>query len=148
MRLPSQAANAYSLSSHMAYAALLSGKGNIDQVGNLLRTVYMTFFMREKYGLSRETVFNAEYLLNMSMASAENLDEITLTRDEADCIEAVLAVYDKQLACECRGKLEASEQRVIQLVSNHLGTLMTSDAGSALHSAQEPLSVHVMSRLA
>ncbi|SAL66117.1 Fis family transcriptional regulator [Caballeronia humi] len=93
-------ARTLSLKSHLALAALRQGQGNEDLASELLKTLYLTFFANEaeKQNVLFETFLAAELALKACIHHAVTANEWRIDASHCEVIEALLRVYDAQLA--------------------------------------------------
>ncbi|MGU7776336.1 hypothetical protein ACV229_40065 [Burkholderia sp. MR1-5-21] len=111
--LSSEKARTLSLENHMALAVVRSGHGAFDQIGCLLRTVYLAFYLRDETASKAELDLyrQAEIALDACVARAEQGEEWTLLVEEVSAIAHVLLLHDEQLATVPRRRyLEAWER--------------------------------------
>lgn len=102
MLLPTtaEAARDVSLRNHMALVVMREGKGNVDLAGELMKTVYLTYFLA--VGDTRreavDALIEAELALKTCITQAVVTNEWRL--EEAHCphIEVMLRMHDSQLA--------------------------------------------------
>jgi len=99
--LPLGAARAkvLSLTTHMALAAVRSGHGDLTMLGELLRTVYIVYFIceAEHHIPLPEDFINAERCLKASMDVGEAEGLWKIGDNGMDSLEAVMALHDLQL---------------------------------------------------
>jgi hypothetical protein len=89
-----------SLENHLAFATVRVGRGDSQQVINLLRVVYLAFFLREQTASEAEIDLyrRAEAALDACIERAEHAEQWLLLDHEQKAVERLLAVHDEQLA--------------------------------------------------
>ncbi|CAE6845318.1 hypothetical protein R75461_07223 [Paraburkholderia nemoris] len=97
--LPAVKVRALSLANHLLLAAIHSGHGNLDVVKNLIRVLYLAYFMLDGAQGQRDLdVFrNADAVLEHTTARAEQAQGWTLTEEDHGVLERLLAFHDQQL---------------------------------------------------
>jgi hypothetical protein len=93
-------ANEQSLANHLALVACRSGCGNGHLVNELMRAVYLSWFLqRAGYGNYPAGQFKiAEYAVEATLAHARATGTWQIPPDTVVDFEALLALYDSQLA--------------------------------------------------
>lgn len=116
MLLPVSAASAQkvSLKNHMALVALRQGQANLDLAGELLKTIFLVYYLVDEQTFSTHgAVFaSGESTLRALINCAPSNGDWRL--DEAQCqpIEAVLNLHDAQLAWLPTYLMEGAQRRV------------------------------------
>jgi hypothetical protein len=134
MLLPTHAATtrACSLANHLALAALRRGQGNLELVGRLLKTVYLTYLVggAGQGWADVEPFLTAEVALTASMMRARSDDRWRV--DEADCasLETILALHDTQLASVPVHVIETAKLRLTREVQDNRTPDMAVMSGS------------------
>jgi hypothetical protein len=91
---------ALSLENHLAFATVRAGRGDSGQIVNVLRVVYLAFFLREQTasGAEIDLYRRAEAALDACIERAVQDERWLLLDHEQKAIERVLVVHDEQLA--------------------------------------------------
>ena len=89
-----------SLSCHLALVACRDGHGNSHLVNELMRAVYLSWYLqRAGYGNQLAEQFKtAEYAVENTLAHAHETGEWRLASEVISDFEALLTLYDAQLA--------------------------------------------------
>lgn len=95
---------ALSLENHLAFATVRAGRGDSGQIINLLRVVYLAFFLRQETasGADLDLYRRAEAALDACIERAEQGERWLLLDHEQKALERILAVHDGQLAAASR----------------------------------------------
>jgi hypothetical protein len=103
-----------SLASHLALVACRSGHGNGHLVNELMRVVYLGWFLqRAGYGNCPAGQFRiAEYAVEATLAHAHECGEWRLPEEAIADFEVLLALYDSQLASAPLHEVLAAEQKL------------------------------------
>ncbi|AUT66797.1 hypothetical protein C2L65_41790 [Paraburkholderia terrae] len=103
-----------SLLSHLALVACRDGHGNRHLFNELMRTVYMAWFLQQDgYGNEPVNSFKtAEYAVEAALELAHMSDEWVLAEDTIPVFERLLALHDSQLATVPLNKVIEAEQRL------------------------------------
>lgn len=121
MLLPMAEASAreQSLSSHLALVACRDGHGNRHLFNELMRTVYVAWFLqRDGYGKEPATSFKtAEYAVEAALELAHASQEWVLAEDTVPVFERLLALHDWQLATAPLHKVIHAERRLRQFLA-------------------------------
>jgi hypothetical protein len=98
--LPHESVRSLSLSAHLALEACRTRAGNQHMFNELTRLTYLAFFMWDAgVGGGDTGVFNAaEAVLNAAVSNVERTGTWQVEEANIGAIEALLAVYDEQLA--------------------------------------------------
>jgi hypothetical protein len=107
-------ANTQSLANHLALVACRSGHGNGHLVNALMRAVYLGWFLqRAGYGTCPARQFRvAEYAVEATLSHARECGEWRLPEEAIAGFEALLALYDSQLARAPLHAVLAAEQKL------------------------------------
>jgi hypothetical protein len=120
-----------SLSCHLALVACRDGHGNRHLFNELMRTVYVAWFLQQD-GYGKEPVDSfktAEYAVEAALELAHVSDEWVLAEDTVSVFERLLALYDSQLAIAPLHKVFHAEQR--------LGRFLAGTASSPIPDADQ-----------
>jgi len=107
--MSAQSARELSLAHHLALAACRSDSGNRHQINELVRSVYMAYFLqRMGFGdMPFECYEHAEAAFENALAVAARSARWMISEPEAPVIERLLALHDWQLS-------EAPMHRVVE----------------------------------
>ncbi|MFM0717633.1 hypothetical protein PQQ73_14955 [Paraburkholderia strydomiana] len=107
-------ANERSLSCHLALAACRDGHGNSHLINELMRTVYLAWYLqRAGYGNRPAEQFKiAEYAVENTLALAYETGGWRLDPEVLDDFETLLALYDAQLAAAPLHEVLDAEQQL------------------------------------
>jgi hypothetical protein len=88
-----------SLSYHLALVACRTGHGNGHQFNEIMRTVYIAWFLQQDgYGSEPVDAFKAaEYAVEAALELAHVTGEYVLAEDATPAFEKLLALHDAQL---------------------------------------------------
>ncbi|SKD03847.1 hypothetical protein SAMN05445504_9002 [Burkholderia sp. CF099] len=113
------AAREQSLSSHLALVACRDGHGNKHLFNELMRTVYLAWFLQQDgYGKEPANSFKtAEYAVEASLELAHISGEWVLAEDTVPVFERLLALHDSQLATAPLHRFIRAEQRLRQFLA-------------------------------
>lgn len=121
MLLPMDGASAreQSLPSHLALVACRDGHGNGHQFNELMRTVYVAWFLQQDgYGSEPVEQFKtAEYAIEAALELAHESNEWVLAEDAIPVFERLLALHDAQLATAPLHKVIDAERRLRQFLA-------------------------------
>jgi hypothetical protein len=108
-----------SLSSHLALVACRDGHGNSHLFNELMRTVYVAWFLQQGgYGSEPVGRFkSAEYAVEAALELAHASDEWVLAEDAIPDFERLLALHDAQLAAAPLHKVIDAERRLRHFLS-------------------------------
>ncbi|MFL9999091.1 hypothetical protein PQR34_47770 [Paraburkholderia sediminicola] len=118
--LPVAKVRALSLENHLALAAIRGGHGSEGAAMNLLRVVYLAWFIRDaaegdRYaGVFRE----AETTLARSRARAQQGQGWTLPEGDHEVLADILALHDQQLASAPSHRYTAAWERLDRFLRN------------------------------
>jgi hypothetical protein len=121
MLLPMEQASAreQSLFSHLALAACRDGHGNSHLFNELMRTVYVAWFLQQDgYGSEPVGRFKAaELAVEAALELAHVSNEWVLAEDSVPAFEALLALHDAQLGTAPLHKVIEAERRLRQFLA-------------------------------
>lgn len=109
-----------SLENHLALAAMRSGEGNVNQMSCLLKTVYLSHFLRDEVqtDIHLDVFRLCEVALEVSVASAQVGQGWTLPDDTHGTLETVLAPHDQQLASVSAHQFASAWERLERFLSS------------------------------
>jgi hypothetical protein len=98
--MPARPARELSLAHYLALATCRSDSGNRHQINELVRSVYMAYYLqRMGFGdVPFECYEHAEATLEKTLAVAERSAKWVIDEEDALVIERLLALHDRQLA--------------------------------------------------
>ncbi|ALL68571.1 hypothetical protein K788_0000399 [Paraburkholderia caribensis MBA4] len=98
--LPRTTVQKISLPVHLALAACRGGAGNVHLMRELVRVVYLSYFLTEteESRLSVKLYLRAEAFLESAITRAKSEQVWQLSEDGAGVMEEVIALYDRQLS--------------------------------------------------
>ena len=107
-------ANEQSLANHLALVACRSGHGNGHLINELMRVVYLSWFLqRAGYGTCPAGQFKiAEYAVEVTLSRANECGEWRLPAETIVDFEALLALHDSQLASAPLHEVLAAEHKL------------------------------------
>jgi len=107
--MPAQSARELSLAHHVALAACRGDSANRHQINELVRSVYMAYFLqRMGFGdMPFECYEHAEAAFENALAVAAKCAERIFSEQDAPVIERLLVLHDRQLS-------EAPMHRVVE----------------------------------
>jgi hypothetical protein len=111
--MAAQSARDMSLAHHLALAACRGDSGNRHQINELVRSVYMAYFLqRMGFGdIPFECYERAEAAFGNALAVATKCAKWMISEQDAPVIERLLALHDQQL-------IEAPMHRVVEAENN------------------------------
>jgi hypothetical protein len=97
--LPVDRVRSLSLENHLALATVRSGYGDLDQLGCLVRVVYLSFYLQGATPLDAEAGLyqRAEEALDACFSRAKRGERYLMLDRELMMIEQILAAHDEQL---------------------------------------------------
>src|SRR5260370_31636810 len=120
MLLPMSAAlvRKVSLQNHMALVALRQGRGNIDLAGELLKTVFVAFYLADPDHLATHAGHfpQAETAIKALIKDAVRDGGWRLEEDQCEGIEAILGLHDAQLSSLSVHRIEGAKQRLMRVL--------------------------------
>ncbi|MCO4881772.1 hypothetical protein VOI32_35995 [Paraburkholderia caribensis] len=128
--LSSGKVRALSLENHLAFATVCAGQANVGQIVNLLRVIYLAFYLRTETtsGATLRIYQQAEAALDACIGRAESGERWMLLDDERAAVERVLAIHDEQLVAVPKHRYLAAWDRLQRFI--------TSTSGSPVPAAQ------------
>lgn len=107
----------------MALAALRNGQGNIDLAGELLKTLYWTFYLSDALTVQeqKDNLLAAEKALKSSIVRAADTEMWALSDTDALSIAALLRLHDDQLSSLPVYRLEKAKHRLQMLLAQNEG---------------------------
>jgi hypothetical protein len=117
-------ASEQSLANHLALVACRSGAGSGHHLNELMRAVYVTWFLqRAGYGASPVEQFKiVECAVEMALARAEELGDWRVPDESLVNFEALLALHDAQLARAPLHEVLAAEQKLRAFLAGTLSS--------------------------
>lgn len=114
--MPSTLLQKVSLQNHMALVALRQGQGNSDLAGELLKTVFVTFYLADPDHLATYAghFTKAETTIKALIKDAVLEGSWRLEEDQCEGIEAILGLHDAQLASLPVHRIEGAKQRLMR----------------------------------
>jgi hypothetical protein len=111
------------LKNHMALAALKTAQGNVHLAGELLKTLYWTFYLSDEETLKeqKENFIEAERCLKVSIAQAADTHTWAVSDADALYIAALLQLHDDQLRLMPVHRLEKAKHRLEKLFAQGKG---------------------------
>jgi hypothetical protein len=108
-----------SLSYHLALVACRAGHGNSYLFNELMRTVYVAWFLQQDgYGNERVVLFKtAEYAVEAALELAHESNEWVLAEDAVPAFERLLSLHDAQLVAAPLHKVIDAEHRLRQFLA-------------------------------
>ncbi|MCE4548080.1 MULTISPECIES: hypothetical protein [unclassified Caballeronia] len=109
---------AFSLRYHLALVALRNGRGNADLASELVKTLYLTYFVCERDRLDPpiETYLKAEAVLRACIHDSETDHPWAIADDQCEAIETVLCAHDTQLASTPLHRIEVAKGRLDRIL--------------------------------
>lgn len=119
---------------YLALAALQAGNGNVELIGRLSRTLYITYFVHEgtngRHDLAPSRI--SETALHAAAVRAKTGHGPSLSEAHERVIERVLLLHDEQLASTPSHQIVETEERLkCFLATDALSPLSPDDDGSA-----------------
>lgn len=106
-----------SLKAHVALAAMRSGQGNVALLGELMKTVYLTYLLSANHRPDLADGFAAgQKALNENFATGPIKDEWALDAAIATSLEPILLEHDAQLARRPLHVIEAHQERLTRML--------------------------------
>lgn len=112
------AACAVSLRNHLALVTMRAGRGNADLASELIKTLYLAYFVCDKERLEPPiaTYVEAEAVLKICIQESEAADEWRIAEDRCGAIGAVLCAYDRQLSSAPLHRVEVATERLDRIL--------------------------------
>ncbi|PMS21949.1 hypothetical protein [Paraburkholderia rhynchosiae] len=121
MLLPLSTENvrALSLENHLVFATVRAGRGDSDQIANLLRIVYMAFYLRQETasGAELDVYQQTEAALAACIDRAEQGSPWLLLDSEQMAVGRILVLHDEQLAAVPKHRYLAAWDRLQRFVT-------------------------------
>jgi len=106
-----------SLKAHVALAAMRSGQGNVALLGELMKTIYLTYLLSATHRPDLAEGFAAgQKALNDNFATGPIKDEWALDAVIATSLEPILLEHDAQLARRPLHVIEAHQDRLTKML--------------------------------
>ena len=117
--MPAQSARELSLAHHLALAACRSDSGNRYQINELVRSVYMAYFLqRMGFGdMPFECYEHAEAAFENALAVAAKSARWMISEQDAPVIERLLALHDQQLSEAPMHRAAEAERQLRQFLA-------------------------------
>ncbi|MPV71349.1 hypothetical protein [Burkholderia sp. BE17] len=117
--LSTEKVRALSLENHLAFATVRAGRGDAEQIINLLRVVYLAFYLREETasGADLDLYRQAEAALDACVERAKQGERWLLFDCEQAAVESLLVVHDAQLAAISKHRYLAAWDRLQRFVT-------------------------------
>jgi hypothetical protein len=111
-------ARAFSLRYHLALAAMRNGRGNADLASELVKVLYLTYFMceRDRLDPAIATFLKAEAVLRGCIHDSEADHPWAIADDQCEAIEVVLCAHDTQLASAPLHRIEIAKGRLDRIL--------------------------------
>lgn len=118
--MPAQSVRELSLAHHLALAACRGERGNRHQINELVRAVYMAYYLqRMGFGdVPFECYKHAEAAFENALAIAERSGKWTIQDPDAPVIERVLALHDQQLSEAPMYRVVEAEKQLRQFLAS------------------------------
>ena len=103
-----------SLRTHLTLVAVRAGHGNLTMLGELLKTVFIAYFVCKTDGRIPffEDFVEAARGLEAGMDSGEAQGLWDIEDESASAIEVILALHDRQLAVEASYRIERAKEQL------------------------------------
>jgi hypothetical protein len=117
--MAAQSARELSLAHHLALAACRSDSGNRHQINELVRSVYMAYFLqRMGFGdMPFECYEHAEAAFENALAVAAKSARWMISEQDAPVIERLLALHDQQLSEAPMHRVAEAEKQLRQFLA-------------------------------
>ena len=117
--MSAQSAREMSLAHHLALAACRGDSGNRHQINELVRSVYMAYFLqRLGFGdMPFECYEHAEAAFENALAVAAKSDRWLISEQDAPVIERLLALHDRQLSEAPMHRVAEAERQLRQFLA-------------------------------
>jgi hypothetical protein len=117
--MPAHSARELSLAHHLALAACRSDSGNRHQINELVRSVYMAYFLqRMGFGdMPFECYEHAEAAFENALAVAAISARWIISEQDAPVIEHLLALHDQQLSEAPMHRVAEAEKQLRQFLA-------------------------------
>ena len=117
--MSAQSARDMSLAHHLALAACRGDSGNRHQINELVRSVYMAYFL-QRMGFGEvpfECYEHAEAAFENALAVATKSAQWIISEQDAPVIERLLALHDQQLSEAPMHRVVEAERRLRQFLA-------------------------------
>ena len=117
--MSAQSAHEMSLAHHLALAACRGNSANRHQINELVRSVYMAYFLqRMGFGdIPFECYEHAEAVFENTLAVATKSAKWIINEQDAPVIERLLALHDQQLSEAPMHRVVEAEQQLRQFLA-------------------------------
>ena len=117
--MPAQSARELSLAHHLALAACRGDSANRHQINELVRSVYMAYFLqRMGFGdMPFECYEHAEAAFENALAVAAKSARWMISEQDAPVIERLLALHDQQLSEAPMHRVAEAERQLRQFLA-------------------------------
>jgi hypothetical protein len=117
--MPNETVRRISLEAHLALVGCTKGEGSQHQLNEIIRATYLSFIVLQAgYGNATIAMFReAEALLDNAVRDAESSGVWRLPPEGEEIIQAVLRVYDEQLATVSTKVYAESNQALSRLLA-------------------------------
>jgi hypothetical protein len=117
--MPAQSAREMSLAHHLALAACRSDSGNRHQINELVRSVYMAYYLQRLGfgGMPFECYERAEAAFENALAVAAKCGKWIISERDAPVIERLLALHDQQLSEAPMHRVAEAEKQLRQFLA-------------------------------
>lgn len=118
--LPTDIVQTLSLAHHLALESVTSGGGNLDQVGYLVRIVYLTFYLRDTASIDTNVMAYrcAERALHACVARVDQGACCRLVDHEPEAVSRILLIHDQQLSAITGHLYLAARERLRHHIAN------------------------------
>jgi hypothetical protein len=98
--LPRNTVSDMSLANHLALAACTRGQGNAHLINELVRVVYLSYFLTKTGvgGIATELYLQAEAVLEQALHTADSNNVWSLDAEGSELVSQIVAAYDLQLS--------------------------------------------------
>jgi hypothetical protein len=117
--MSAHSAREMSLAHHLALAACRSDSGNRHQINELVRSVYMAYYL-QRMGFGEvpfERYAHAEAAFENALAVAAKCAKWIISEQDAPVIERLLALHDRQLSEAPMHRVVKAEQQLRQFLA-------------------------------
>ncbi|WP_081259497.1 hypothetical protein [Burkholderia territorii] len=125
--LPTRDVQRLSLKHHLALAALLTGRADVDSIATLLNVVYLAFFLRNPDDVEPSRYREAEDVLNAIVARMQRGECERPSEHERTVLEQVVIEHDAQMATVAKYRLVDAWSRLAHVIK--LGSVSPIPAG-------------------
>ena len=117
--MPAQSARELSLAHHLALAACRGDSGNRHQINELVRSVYMAYYL-QRMGFGEvpfECYEQAEAAFENALAVAAKSAQWIISEQDTPVIERLLALHDQQLSAAPMHRVVEAEKQLRQFLA-------------------------------